>query len=74
MPRIKCREQQVLMSKYHWETDKIKDAKMTLGDGGDIEEVCKTVEIFLFGITFIVAKQTDGPLVEFRCSFTLLFA
>ena len=47
VPRIKCREQQVLMSKYHWETDKIKDAKMTLGDGGDIEEVCKTAEIFL---------------------------
>ena len=39
IPPIRCKEQQVLMSNYHWETDKIENAPTTLGDGGDIEEV-----------------------------------
>ena len=40
VPRIKCKEQQISMSQYKWETDKIVNAPMTLGDGGDVEEVC----------------------------------
>jgi len=38
VPRIKCKEQQIPMSQYKWETDKIVNAPMTLGDGGDVEE------------------------------------
>ena len=53
VPRIKCKEQQILMSQYNWETDKIVDAPMTLGDGGDVEEVNDISdfvlrEVFLF--------------------------
>ena len=36
---ITCKEQQVLMSEYQFETDKSPDAEQTLGDGGDLEEV-----------------------------------
>lgn len=42
-PQITCNEQKVLMSEYHFETDKDPDAEQTLGDGGDIEEVWRTV-------------------------------
>lgn len=38
-PVIECKEQQVLMSEYQFETDKSPDAEQTLGDGGDLEEV-----------------------------------
>ena len=39
IPRIKCKEQMVKMSAYHFETDKIENAPQTLGDGGNLEEV-----------------------------------
>ena len=39
-PRIKCKTQQSFMSEYHFETDHVKNAPTSLGDGGDIEEVC----------------------------------
>ena len=53
VPRIKCKEQQVLMSQYHWETDKIVNSPMTLGDGGDFEEVVALLchKIFYHGIS-----------------------
>ena len=38
-PTITCKEQQVLMSQYQFETDKSPDAEQTMGDGGDLEEV-----------------------------------
>ena len=38
-PMITCKEQQMLMSEYQFETDKSPDAEQTLGDGGDLEEV-----------------------------------
>ena len=38
-PVVECKEQQVFMSEYQFETDKSPDAEQTLGDGGDLEEV-----------------------------------
>eukprot|EP00112_Aurelia_sp_Birch-Aquarium-sp1_P010423 Seg2224.2 transcript_id=Seg2224.2/GoldUCD/mRNA.D3Y31 product="Lysine-specific demethylase 8" protein_id=Seg2224.2/GoldUCD/D3Y31 len=67
VPRIKCREQQVLMSKYHWETDKIKDAAMTLGDGGDIEEDEAEEQNDIDQITKSVEKRKE--MGEASCAF-----
>lgn len=55
VPRIKCKEQQVLMSQYNWETDKIVDAPMTLGDGGDVEEVVALLCLKIFAVIFLVS-------------------
>lgn len=38
-PRIECKAQQMFMSDYQFETDKIANAPRTQGDGGYLEEV-----------------------------------
>ena len=38
-PRIECKAQQMFMSDYQFETDKIENAPTTQGDGGHLEEV-----------------------------------
>ena len=38
-PRIECKAQQMFMSNYQFETDKIENAPKTQGDGGYLEEV-----------------------------------
>jgi len=38
-PRIECKAQQMFMSDYQFETDKIENAPKTQGDGGYLEEV-----------------------------------
>ena len=38
-PRIECKSQQMFMSDYQFETDKIENAPRTQGDGGHLEEV-----------------------------------
>ena len=38
-PRPECKAQQMFMSDYQFETDKIEDAPKTQGDGGYLEEV-----------------------------------
>ena len=38
-PMIACKEQQVLMSEYKFESNYGPDDEQTLGDGGDLEEV-----------------------------------
>ena len=38
-PRIECKAQQMFMSDYQFETDKIENAPTTQGDGEYLEEV-----------------------------------
>ncbi|XP_031573173.1 uncharacterized protein LOC116307162 [Actinia tenebrosa] len=44
IPRIKCKSQESFMKDYHFETDKIPDAPVTRGDGGDLEEAMEAGE------------------------------
>lgn len=48
-PMITCKEQQVLMSNYDFETDKDPNAKKTMGDDGDLKEVCILETYMLYG-------------------------
>ena len=43
-PRIECKAQQMFMSDYQFETDKIENAPTTQGDGGHLEEVRELYE------------------------------
>lgn len=47
-PRIECKAQQMFMSDYLFETDKIANAPHTQGDGGHLEEVSYTLNICKF--------------------------
>lgn len=43
-PRIKCKSQDSFMSDYRWETDKVENAPITYGDGGNEEEVSSRIK------------------------------
>ena len=48
-PMIACKEQQIFMSEYKFESNYGSDTEQTLGDGGDLEEVRTNIfAFFLF--------------------------
>jgi len=53
-PRIECKAQQMFMSDYQFETDKIANAPRTQGDGGYLEEVLFTHCILHISIIFLI--------------------
>lgn len=57
-PRIECKAQQMFMSDYQFETDKIPNAPKTQGDGGYLEEVWYIVlHIYIiFLIPFVISQ------------------
>eukprot|EP00794_Sanderia_malayensis_P009959 gene9959-10979_t len=70
-PRIACREQQVLMSKYNWETDKYENAPTTLGDGGNEEEnLAEEITDDVSKVKEALKKKSEAG--ENFCSFSKL--
>ena len=77
-PMITCKEQQVLMSAYQFETDKSPDAEQTLGDGGDLEEVSALRAVQFFRntvpkVTYSAKSENNKKKPNIRLRVTKFF-